>query len=389
MENFNINSLRGKISECLHLRLEFLRGLAALFVLFDHTYSAYLERLFGVNHFQSLFMQFLGSHAVIIFFLLSGFLILSSCYNNIYRHGFFNISLYLKSRTKRIYPPLLISIAVSIFLSAIIDYFQFPGSSSVPYGLNTDKFSIRRYFSIDFMDIIYSISFNGGMLTVNGPLWSLNIEVRLYILVMFFFIFFSPSQTQISYLFNIAIKWTACIIFVMLCFFFICNSLSSFHIIYYLIWCIGAVSFYLYKSIYAELIRKVATHLFFLLLFLNILMSITVYDYLNVGSPNDLVRETSKLLFSMMYTIGIFFINTDAKGRNIFRPIITLCARISYSLYVIHFPLLLFGISIFQNWMGDSIFNSTIVCFSMVIFIIFNSYLISLFVERSCYNLYR
>ena len=54
----------------------------------------------------------------------------------------------------------------------------------------------------------------------------------------------------------------------------------------------------------------------------------------------------------------------------------------SYSLYVIHFPLLLLSMSLFQEWMGDFVARRTIVFSLVVPSIIFGAYWFAVLLER-------
>ena len=62
--------------------LDSFRGLAAIAVLLDHLCATFLLPVLGVTSALSVAMGLLGSWAVIIFFILSGYLITSSILYN-------------------------------------------------------------------------------------------------------------------------------------------------------------------------------------------------------------------------------------------------------------------------------------------------------------------
>ncbi len=356
----------------LYIRLEILRGISAILVLVDHTYTAYLERFFGVQHTLSLAMAFIGMHAVIIFFLLSGYLISLSCKNNVRKNSIFDVRKYLKSRILRIYPPLILSIFIIILIYIVINYFSLPGSAGFPYGVPGDLFVIREYFKISLFDISHSLVMNGGLLNANGPLWSLYIEARMYVLALFLYLgLFSMSRW---------VKASCFLALVFSIYIFDFINKENFKFVYAVIWCIGAFVFFLRdrEYLFSKNIMKILAVILFIYL---IFLAINVPRFLDVGNPNNLIREGGKILFGLFYAAIIFFIGL--KNNNWpFREYFSKSSKFSYSLYVLHYPILLFGLSIFQGWMGESLLISFLVSFIMIIFIIFAAYISSIFTEK-------
>lgn len=116
--------------------------------------------------------------AVLVFFVLSGLLITRSIVGNIRRNSAFDLTDYLTSRAARIYPPFVFALLVTVSVVAIVKYFNLPGGSSSlgelrPGGL-----------SFELKELWRSLLLYDGMTGVNGPLWTLYIEVKLYILAM-------------------------------------------------------------------------------------------------------------------------------------------------------------------------------------------------------------
>lgn len=363
----------------LYDRLQVLRGVSAICVLIDHVYSVFILRMIGMQHPLTLFMTFLGAHAVLIFFLLSGYLITLSCHRNIQKHDFFNAIYFIKSRCKRIYPPLLLSIVIIWLFFYIINYYSLFGSEIKTYGSGLDNYVIRKNFSVSCSETINAIIMNGGLLNPNGPLWSLYIEVKLYVLVMLLFI-----TLYNSFFF----KLSSAFFFFVIGYNFIFSNTQSFTYVYSAIWIIGAIAFYLHK-------QKLFFNLKFfygsaiLLSLIIFYMTATVPRFLDVGNPDDFVRETSKVIFSLLYAIIIFFIGLENKVLWFGKKTLMRCSKFSYSLYVLHFPILLFGLSIFQGWLGNSIYKSIIIASIMFLIAILISWISSFIVERKQYCVVR
>ena len=118
--------------------------------------------------------KFAGGVAVDVFFVISGFLIAASLQRNA-------IGSYLASRALRIVPGLAVCVALSAFvlgplLSTVADYWQRP--------------EVWRYFwtnaSLTSNTYFLPGVFEGLPRTaVNGSLWTLPIEARLYLALMF------------------------------------------------------------------------------------------------------------------------------------------------------------------------------------------------------------
>lgn len=139
-------------------KLDALRGAASLVVLGAHTAQAF-----------DLPGQVVGAtaarHAVLVFFLLSGYLITGSLVANVARNGSLDVSAYLRARFLRIYPPLIGSILVVLACVGI----------ARALALDAPRLTVSWY-------AVKSMLWMGNAAQqANGPLWSLSIEVRLYV----------------------------------------------------------------------------------------------------------------------------------------------------------------------------------------------------------------
>jgi peptidoglycan/LPS O-acetylase OafA/YrhL len=91
--------------------LDALRFVAAFMVLFSHTRNDYFMAYgdlpasqHGVATFVFYTLGRLGHEAVVVFFVLSGFLVGGRCFERI-QNGTMNVKSYLIDRFARIYPP--------------------------------------------------------------------------------------------------------------------------------------------------------------------------------------------------------------------------------------------------------------------------------------------
>lgn len=148
---------------------DFIRILAALAVLYSHHYAltAQMEpSFFGLHSW--------GGAAVLVFFVISGYLVTGSWYNdpNAFRFAW--------RRVLRIWPALILVVTCTAFILG-------PIVTNLPVG---DYFSHRGtydYFYILKMNIVFVLpgvfETNPYAQGVNGSLWTIPLEVRCYIVL--------------------------------------------------------------------------------------------------------------------------------------------------------------------------------------------------------------
>ncbi len=150
-----------------------MRLVAAWLVIYGHAWAItgssgqdWLARLTG--------FRFSGAIAVDMFFVVSGFLIAASLQRNSVRG-------YLVSRGLRIVPALVVCVALTTFLlgpllTTAAGYWAQPGTWTyflVNASLTASRFQLPGVFAAHPLDV------------VNGSLWTLPIEAKLYLLLMF------------------------------------------------------------------------------------------------------------------------------------------------------------------------------------------------------------
>tara|TARA_R110002073_G_scaffold129900_2_gene276386 strand:+ start:1526 stop:2632 length:1107 start_codon:yes stop_codon:yes gene_type:complete len=302
--------------------LDFLRFFAAFLVLLFHSGDLYRT---GLTIFS------FGPEAVIIFFVLSGFVIayVADTKELTLKH-------YAISRMARIY-----SVAIpAIILTAALDFTGFSiNAIAYPEGKQAwDYAPIRVLSSLSFTNEIWNLSIQ---LFSNVPYWSLNYEVWYYI--GFAVLTFVKGQK----------RWA---IFTGICFF-----TGPKIILLMPLWWLGV---YIYKS---ERFRDISKNLSIVLLAFSIL-GIYMYIKYNIGNwgwnlfenlvGKDLHKEfTFSRHFISDYYFGLVIAMHFVAVRglcdhflhifdSVERPI-RLIAGSTFSLYLLHQPLLIFFHSIF------------------------------------------
>lgn len=163
-----------------------IRLFAAISVIYGHT-SAVTGK--GPDDFflQYVGFKFIGGIAVDVFFIISGFFITSSYINSK------NIKYFIASRILRIYPALVICVAITAFVVGPI-YTQ-----SAYYFFNTEVYeyfftNASAYNTVYFLPGVFE---NLHDKAINGSLWSIPIEVKLYCLTLIFGMFYTLAHKNI------------------------------------------------------------------------------------------------------------------------------------------------------------------------------------------------
>ncbi len=159
---------------------DFLRVALSVSIVIEHFY---ILSVGGGSEFTTI----LATKALCGFFIVSGFLITWSYYNNNNNKEFF------KKRAKRILPPYLtVVISCALFLSLI---------SILPFSEYFTSPHLFKYLAanMSFMNFIEptlpGVFLNNLVQAVNGSLWTVKVEIALYICVPLFY-FFSKKMNK-------------------------------------------------------------------------------------------------------------------------------------------------------------------------------------------------
>jgi peptidoglycan/LPS O-acetylase OafA/YrhL len=237
-------------------------------------------------------------------------------------------------------------------------YFNLLGINE-SYKLNTDLYIAREYFNFSLKDVIKTLNFSDVRLVkVNGPLWSLIYEWWLYFFGLFFVsIFFAKSKISqiISLILLIVVYYKI-------------EQLQG--LVYIVIWMMGFIFF---------IIGKTRSKWNNLLVFIAVVGLIACNYFLNFfqNKINIATLPIVQILFSILF-LGIIFIFPKS---SLFNKV----SKFSYTLYIIHFPIFLFFLSLFHKSTYNSIFLSIILSFFSIAIVLFLSYKVHIYIENKKY----
>jgi peptidoglycan/LPS O-acetylase OafA/YrhL len=185
--------------------LDGLRGFSALYVVIGHArwllwegYTSFQNHAGNTNllyKIQVYFWSFFkfGHQAVLFFFILSGFLIHLK-YSRIILSDpkfKFDFEKYFTRRAKRIFPPLLFALILTLVLDysgGQIFYFSKIYAGQTPYPLINNNISNNGLsFIMFFQNLCFLMPFYVKAFGTNGPLWSLGYEWWFYIFYPIFY----------------------------------------------------------------------------------------------------------------------------------------------------------------------------------------------------------
>lgn len=155
-----------------HGGLNALRGLLALAVFAGHSFDVFVKPS-GATPFLADALNNAAHAAVTCFFVLSGYVIAMSLDAN--RRRGFSVADYAAARVMRIAPPLLATIALTWLAAAFL---QAVGLQRVPSGARESFVTDPAAQLLALVSIGTAGQLEGGL---NGPLWSLVYEMQFYV----------------------------------------------------------------------------------------------------------------------------------------------------------------------------------------------------------------
>lgn len=278
---------------------------------------------FIVVVFHTVSFLTIGHLAVYIFFVLSGFWITNmyvekySKYNNPY-------VVYLKSRILRVYP-----LYITIFVFTLL----------VVYFMN----SYNSKYDFSFINLlqnfmIISLALSDKVLLT--PAWSLDIELQFY--------FIAPVL-----LFLAKQKFGELILIVLsilsLLYFFSPESISF--IIKYILFFIVGFSLYYYKIVFLEKMSSICLFIAFISLLVNYTFPYLRINYLLNKDATLLHCNYQELLNGILLILFIPFISINV-NKKVNDKLDQLMSSMSYSLYLVHWPILLLYAKVVKNING-------------------------------------
>ncbi|PMG97748.1 acyltransferase family protein [Vibrio breoganii] len=334
-----------------------VKGSAASVVVLAHVYQLLLQPSFS-NKYVNFIVYTLGSYSVYIFFVVSGFLIYFSIYNqiSINRNRKFSFSLFIKKRIVRLYPPLIF---VLLFMGA---YYFITIQFNLDYLVGREVDPTRTEIALDsgyfasfffaqnmFVNVFDAPSFN-------GPLWSLSHEFWFYVLIGLL----SLNREQPLY----KRVLVSAILFL---FIFILPLKKDFYM-GFIVWLCGFFCGYLYGN-------KITLdkRLFFILLIMSIIfwLSLLLLKYFWL----------SKYTFGIIFAVLFSSILQVGCNENFITQSLQEAGKYSYTLYIIHWPLLMISYQLFYDYViFDSLGLLMISFISLGVIYSFSSY-VSQYIE--------
>ncbi len=380
MNRYSGEVLANLLSETVMIKLQteisdFLdsgRGLAAILVLLAHTNQFFMLPCYGVGGLLQLLPGYIASCAVILFFLISGFVIALSIQNSIFQNPQQWLFDFFLRRLARIYPPLIFSIILSFGICAIIYLGNLHGKYS--FRLSQDLYipreSILFEWKKSFSTLLMLPGFikNWSSISMNGPLWSISYEFWMYVLA---------ALTVYSFTRKNYITGTLCFTILL------CQIGQNNHrfIYFSIIWLLGFTCCYL-RNI--SLTRKIRACLLSLALASvgNILYLINTSTALFIpysGGPAYFFQFSLVVLaLSATYYFKIW-------NQSLFRAF-KFAATYSYTLYLIHFPLLLLGFSLVHKlFLQLTLWQQFAIQTLLIILIVMISKVVAKYIENTKY----
>ncbi|MDD3108637.1 MAG: acyltransferase [Alistipes sp.] len=327
--------------------LDALRGLAALAVIFFH-FSLTLPREATERGFWELMLFQAGAERVTFFFVLSGFVLTLSV---LHRQTLVDYKAYFVRRFMRIYPLYLLA---TLFVFGVKSYF-FQGDVSTDYV--TPYYNIGWRLPVSWGELLNTLTLIGDYNTwaLVGPAWTLMFEMRISVLL-----------PLIVLLFNLRPLWSlvGCVVLGGLCaygnaqipvidgFYAVDQTLSTTFSngVFLAVFAAGMFMAYRQQQLFAY--YRGLSHMGRIVWF-----GVGVLCYMNaVWLPLPAIAVAG-FLHQMVTVFGVilvmvFAVNNMLASRLLTLPFFQFFGRISYGLYLWHFPLLYLFVALLQPYMS-------------------------------------
>lgn len=308
-------------------QLDSLRGLAALSVFFEHYTNSYNIRsaTYRFAYFSPLHILWNGHAAVLLFFILSGFVLSLPFINN--EKPLQIIEFYVK-RIFRIYPAFLLAILIAL----ILKYYFYDVTSVNEFSLWFRKPWAWNWNSAVAHETLKTFTligkFNPDLII--PAIWSLIIEMRISIILPFLIIIASRGNLLFNLLFFLVLTYWGQTSETALGVFFIGILIAK------------------YKE---PLITKLKSqsNWFIAMLILFAIVLYTIDFTFGLNTSHAIVRGI--INYSVSIGSGIFIIVLISRPKAadfLKRPVFIFLGEVSYSFYLIHMPILYVMCSVFS-----------------------------------------
>jgi peptidoglycan/LPS O-acetylase OafA/YrhL len=306
----------------LRIDIEALRGLSVILVILYHFKLSNLD-------YQIIKGGFVG---VDIFFVISGFIITKIIIENKIEN--FSLLYFYERRIKRIIPLLSIVLIVSIAsLFFVFDFFLLNKNINASFSISTAVSNFYFWASA----VLYHFAEKNSL--INLHFWSLSIEMQFYIFFPLLFIVFKSKEKVIHFIIFMLIGLSYLFVIKNYKTHNMFNFYNSFSRVFEFL--SGAIIF-LYSDFIKQKIKK-KFHSYIYLLGLIIL-----FLYLQFLQNENYHPSPHTLVF--IFGIGLMIIfNNDESFKKI-KIGFSYLGKISYSLYLWHFPILVLGSYLFVEF---------------------------------------
>lgn len=338
------NSLR-------YTSLDSLRGLAAFIVVIFHVMISYtILRVANYNYeFDNEFIKWItvsplkifwsGMEAVLLFFVLSGFVLSLPYWRNMKNQ---NYTAYLIKRFCRIYIPFIVVMLISVALVNLLHGYR----NLEVIGTDVSNAYLNRWSEgstwLDIISFIFMINLD-NINNVNGVVWTLYHEIRISLLLPLFFIIMSKFKFIKSFIIVMGINFVAFVVMIFCAKTFTDDSLKF--IFYDFSQTFYYCCFFLAGSFLAKNIDKFSfikeKNRFVRMMFL--VVSILLLNPNWISYSLNIKNMYIENFIALLGILGIFIITIYSQTVENFlnKKSLLWLGKVSFSLYMIHIPLIM------------------------------------------------
>jgi peptidoglycan/LPS O-acetylase OafA/YrhL len=325
------------------LLLDVVRSLAAFIVLTEHCRNIFFVNFSQLTKFKAgFFLPYLlvsaGHQAVVVFFVLSGYLISGSVFR-LFREDRWSWRKYLLHRLLRLWIVLLPGIIITDVADRIGMSLRSPGAISLYSGHSGDHVVGVVFASSSFLTAVGNFFFLQGIKVFpfgsDGALWSLANEFWYYILFPLAFIALRRKSAPLTRLMHAAL-------FLSTAFFVRHNILKGFPI-----WLLGTLLAAIRPPRLGAAVRWIAAPIYALIF----------YSFARVPQLQGGWADQVLGLVTFVFLWIILSANAQADENTLPARSTRLFARFSYTLYVAHTPILVLAAALIlgsNRWQPDA-----------------------------------
>ncbi|MEH2519002.1 peptidoglycan/LPS O-acetylase OafA/YrhL [Bradyrhizobium sp. AZCC 1610] len=346
------NGGKVKVDAATSNLMDALRGVSAMIVACVHGFQVFVLPYYGVGSPSHILTSLLATHAVTMFFIVSGFMIYVSTLRHRNADGSFQSARFAEARILRIYPPLIAAIVITILVYLTIQLLGLHGRES--FRLGGELFVARERATLEWSALPSTFFLLYGAvpgapppINMDGPLWTLSYEWWFYILI------FLSARLWNGWSFSTLLPLAA--VGVMLLY-----GRNTLFLWFFLIWLSGFWLGHIYVKgqLFTDKFWPRAAALTVSALIMMFVMGRghLVSDLLNPFDTPSAQRMMVIMGVFLTLVVSILIRWATFSGVRISKAI-SGSARFSYTLYVIHYPLLLLSFSLLhpllhnRDWM--------------------------------------